>query len=85
MVNSLAFQHLTDDMIRELVPRVGRRAIFRHKYLEYKRKEDKTVSFNIDLCVYALPCDTIFSVYLFSFSLYWRTWQCRLQCNQRRV
>lgn len=44
-VNSLAFQHLTDDMMKELVPRVGRRAIFRYKYLEFKRqKEEKNVS-----------------------------------------
>lgn len=43
-VNSLAFQYLTEDMIKELVPRVGRRAIFRHKYIEFKRRGDKNVS-----------------------------------------
>ena len=43
-VNSLAFQYLTEDMIKELVPRIGRRAIFRHKYIEFKRRGDKNVS-----------------------------------------
>lgn len=42
-VNRLAFQYLNEDMIKELIPRVGRRAIFRHKYIEFKRKENKLV------------------------------------------
>lgn len=46
-VNSMAFQYLTDDMIHELIPRIGRRAIFRHKYIEFKRREDKNVSKNL--------------------------------------
>lgn len=40
----MAFQYLTEDMIKELVPKVGRRAIFRHKYIEFKRRGDKNVS-----------------------------------------
>lgn len=40
----MAFQYLTDDMIRDLVPRIGRRAIFRHKYIEFKKRENKNVS-----------------------------------------
>lgn len=40
----MAFQYLTEDMIKDLVPRVGRRAIFRHKYIEFKRRQDKNVS-----------------------------------------
>ncbi|XP_063698588.1 uncharacterized protein LOC134829450 [Culicoides brevitarsis] len=43
-VNKLAFQYLNEEMIKELVPKVGRRAIFRHKYIEFKRKENKLFS-----------------------------------------
>lgn len=42
-VNQLAFQYLNDQMIKELIPKVGRRAIFRHKYIEFKRRENKMV------------------------------------------
>lgn len=56
-MNKLAFPYLNEDMIKELIPKVGRRAIFRHKYIEFKRKENKLVRIESFCCFWLhVPC-----------------------------